>query len=821
MGVSVDTFWMCVILIALTACLCATSILRKDTSTPSISLFLAGTEILKWFCSLVLVLGLELCCKEKKKKTDDSNSCSKEKIKKTDDSNSWLMWLPPALMYALSNNMAIRALHYIDPVTSGMVIQVKIIFTAWLLRFGLKKKLSTTQWISIFLLLLGVLSSQITWISTSPSNDQDVLIVHHKNSKHSEHHHLSAGSRHLLTLIRDSQDLLGPLEMSSVTKIMDSSSDSSSGTEHHDDLTSSMETVVFGHFKIPKECWGVLLCCSSAFLVAFANVSCEWMYKRNLSRSIHYQNVRLYSFTALVSILIAIDLEWTNLSELTTMFSSLDMTIVFAVLFSAISGILTAAVMKFTNNLVFVFVNVVTTSLLLVLSHFRHELVLNTYQIGGMLLSFGSMCLYFLSSLVENSGSSSTSSDLADRRTNLQRHDHRFADSNSQARKQKVKKRRISSPTPWSFPQKRQSSSEWDESSSSSSEEKEEEKLPTSRLEQGLLNDALREGRFVPTRTGLRRRRDDEGSDSNDDENDDERSILEKKPLFRKDRVISTSSNEELWIESLRASLMLKQIDLDRLYELSIDRFEAHYEATETPEEILTRDALRRFYRTHNPKFVSSAEDVLMRHRGIEDILVKRLEQKYVDAKIPDILLRAAERAHERRRLRDSGDDVGDEKKSVDRLVLLTKRRVLIISVGHIEEDDEEEDKDIKEKMELKVEANFSLLDVHEIKYPEQNHHLVTIYFKHIQNTTSRQQLRRFTFHVNQSKEMIDKITKHVMGLRTQCSNDTSTGKGIIDHHSNMTLDTLGELKQKGTEILGSWMQKARDMAASRHRSFS
>ena len=61
------------------------------------------------------------------------------------------------------------------------------------------------------------------------------------------------------------------------------------------------------------------------------------------------------------------------------------MTIVFAVWFSAASGILTAAVMKFTNNLVFVFVNVVTTSLLLVLSHFTHELDLNTYQIGGML----------------------------------------------------------------------------------------------------------------------------------------------------------------------------------------------------------------------------------------------------------------------------------------------------------------------------------------------------------------------------------------------------------------------------------------------------
>ena len=100
-----------------------------------------------------------------------------------------------------------------------------------------------------------------------------------------------------------------------------------------------------------------------------------------------------------------------------------------------------------------------------------------------------------------------------------------------------------------------------------------------------------------------------------------------------------------------------------------------------------------------------------MRHRGIEDILVKRLEQKYVDAKIPDILLRAAERAHEQRRLRDSGDDAGDEKKSVDRLVVLTKRRVLIISVGHIEEDEDEEedeDKDVKEKRNLKWRRIFS-----------------------------------------------------------------------------------------------------------------
>ena len=183
------------------------------------------------------------------------------------------MWLLPALICALSNNLAIRPTLYRSCYEYvGHTSKDYIYCMASSIR--MKMKLSTTQWISIFLLVLGVVSSQITWISTSFKRSLDRTS---KNSKHSEHHHLSAGSRHLLTLIRDSQHLLGPAApMDSVTKIMDSSSDSS--TEHHDDLTSSMETVVFGHFNIPKECWGVLLCCSSAFLVACANVFCEWMY---------------------------------------------------------------------------------------------------------------------------------------------------------------------------------------------------------------------------------------------------------------------------------------------------------------------------------------------------------------------------------------------------------------------------------------------------------------------------------------------------------------------------------------------------------------
>ena len=76
------------------------------------------------------------------------------------------------------------------------------------------------------------------------------------------------------------------------------------------------------------------------------------------------------------------------------------------------------------------------------------------------------------------------------------------------------------------------------------SEEKEEETLPTSRLEQGLLNDALREGRFVPT-TGLRRRRDDEGSDSDDDEMDSRLESSVHSEEKEKERVGSASDWEE------------------------------------------------------------------------------------------------------------------------------------------------------------------------------------------------------------------------------------------------------------------------------------
>ena len=55
--------------------------------------------------------------------------------------------------------------------------------------------------------------------------------------------------------------------------------------------------------------------------------------------------------------------------------------------------------------------------------------------------------------------------------------------------------------------------------------------------------------------------------------------------------------------------------------------FSARWLRTESPMQIRRRDALRRFYRRVNKDLVSAAEDILMRHRGIEDVLLRRCEK--------------------------------------------------------------------------------------------------------------------------------------------------------------------------------------------------
>ncbi|GLE06360.1 hypothetical protein PINS_up015607 [Pythium insidiosum] len=66
----------------------------------------------------------------------------------------------PSLLYMIDNNLTYIILRYIDPATLSVLWNLKIIVTAVLFRFVLKRRLTEIRKIAILLLLLGVVTSQ-------------------------------------------------------------------------------------------------------------------------------------------------------------------------------------------------------------------------------------------------------------------------------------------------------------------------------------------------------------------------------------------------------------------------------------------------------------------------------------------------------------------------------------------------------------------------------------------------------------------------------------------------------------------------------------
>lgn len=78
----------------------------------------------------------------------------------------------PSLLYTVQNNLLYYALSHLDAATFQVGYQVKILTTAIFSVLMLNKRLSTTQWISLIILTIGVSMAQL---STSNSADNERL----------------------------------------------------------------------------------------------------------------------------------------------------------------------------------------------------------------------------------------------------------------------------------------------------------------------------------------------------------------------------------------------------------------------------------------------------------------------------------------------------------------------------------------------------------------------------------------------------------------------------------------------------------------------
>lgn len=71
------------------------------------------------------------------------------------------LYIVPAVIYLVHNNIQFFTLRYLDPATYQVLGNLKIVSTGVLFRFALGRQLTRLQWIALLLLTLGATTSQV------------------------------------------------------------------------------------------------------------------------------------------------------------------------------------------------------------------------------------------------------------------------------------------------------------------------------------------------------------------------------------------------------------------------------------------------------------------------------------------------------------------------------------------------------------------------------------------------------------------------------------------------------------------------------------
>lgn len=107
-----------------------------------------------------------------------------------------ILYLVPAFLYCLYNNLSFHNLAAFDPTTYFILLQLRVVITGVLFQIVFKKYLSHKQWMSLVLLTLGCMIKQINFgdqpvrsnsdLSNSNSNESTIsdheAINNHKNT---------------------------------------------------------------------------------------------------------------------------------------------------------------------------------------------------------------------------------------------------------------------------------------------------------------------------------------------------------------------------------------------------------------------------------------------------------------------------------------------------------------------------------------------------------------------------------------------------------------------------------------------------------------
>jgi len=143
---------------------------------------------------------------------------------------------------------------------------------------------------------------------------------------------------------------------------------------------------------------GSLLCLAGSWLVSCGNVGCEWLMKKTADQSLHWQNMQLYMFGIVFSLLglfMRLRNDDSDKSSTELVFAGFEWRIWAIICIQAFGGILIGAMFKYTDNLLVLFAHVCAMFAVSIGSWIWFGFVMKWNFLVGLALASGSLWMFF------------------------------------------------------------------------------------------------------------------------------------------------------------------------------------------------------------------------------------------------------------------------------------------------------------------------------------------------------------------------------------------------------------------------------------------
>ncbi|CAF0730775.1 unnamed protein product [Adineta steineri] len=239
----------------------------------------------------------------------------------------------PAILYFLNNNLAVHMQLHMDPASYQILSNFKIITTAILYRLIIKQKLTKRQWFALTLLFFGGFAYSLGTLKNSSFISKTIV-----------------------------------------------------------DSTLVMREMYIRPLGIPM----IIIYCSISGLAGVYN---EWILKKNFTESLHLQNIFLYTYGTIFNLIPAISIIITrnsqngnSYSDLFHGFSFYTWLIVFT---QALNGLFMSVVIKYSSNIIRLFVISFSLIVTTVLSFFIYHINFNMYFFASFITMTCALSLYY------------------------------------------------------------------------------------------------------------------------------------------------------------------------------------------------------------------------------------------------------------------------------------------------------------------------------------------------------------------------------------------------------------------------------------------